>query len=120
MQVPLKSLPCLNETFFLADLLDEGHRESVPGDNAVVHQLHKGRQSEGQQVAETKRRRTHRDTHRKLLCGRWPEAVSRCNAQMAQNITGNERSAEARGWGGGQEEERGQRIMGVVLQPGLL
>lgn len=71
----------------------------------MVHQLHKGRQSEGQQVAETKRRRTHRDTHRKLLCGRWPEAVSRCNAQMAQNITGNERSAEARGGGGARGGE---------------
>lgn len=48
--------------FFLSDLLDEGHRESVPGDDAVVHQLHKGRQSEGQQVSKTTGQQTHRDT----------------------------------------------------------
>lgn len=33
---------------FWADLFDEGHRKRVPGNNAMVHQLHKGRQSEGQ------------------------------------------------------------------------
>lgn len=41
-----------------ADLLDEGHRESIPGDNAMVHQFHEGRQSEGQQVAKTTRQHT--------------------------------------------------------------
>lgn len=50
---------------FLADLLDEGHRESVPGDDAVVHQLHEGRQGEGQQIAKTTRQRTHEDTQKK-------------------------------------------------------
>lgn len=57
-------LALLCDSFLLADLLDEGHGESVPGDDAVVHQLHKGRQSEGQQVAKTKRRDTHTDTHK--------------------------------------------------------
>lgn len=58
----------------MADLLDEGHRKSVPGDNAMVHQLHEGGQSEGQQVAKTTRQHTHTNTHihhRKLLFGRW-------------------------------------------------
>lgn len=38
-----------------ADLLDESHGERVPGDDAVVHELHEGREREGQQVAETTR-----------------------------------------------------------------
>lgn len=34
-------------------LFDEGHGESVPGDDAVIHQLHEGRERERKQVAET-------------------------------------------------------------------
>lgn len=51
-------------SLFLADLLDEGQRESVPGDDAMVHQLHKGCQSEGQEVAKTTRQHTHTETHK--------------------------------------------------------
>lgn len=90
----------------MADLLDEGHRKSVPGDNAMVHQLHEGGQSEGQQVAKTTRQHTHTNTHihhRKLLFGRWLGLVYSCKAQMAWNITRNERSAETKRWQGAGE-----------------
>ena len=42
-----------------AHLLDEGHGEGVPGDDAVVHELNEGRQREGQQVSEAARDNRH-------------------------------------------------------------
>lgn len=45
---------------FLANLLDESHRESVPGDDPMIHQLNKGRQSEGEQVTEARGQQTHK------------------------------------------------------------
>lgn len=47
-----------------ADLLDEGHREGVPRDDAVVHQLHEGRQRKGKQVAKTTRHHAHTCTQK--------------------------------------------------------
>lgn len=44
-------------------LLDEGHREGVPGNNAMVHKLHKGRQCEGEQVTEAKKHKTTATSH---------------------------------------------------------
>ena len=110
--------PCsVKRDIFLADLLDEGHRERVPGDDAVVHQLHEGRQSEGQQVTKTTRQhtRTKNTHHSKLHSSRWLGPVT----QMAWNITRNERSAETE-----RETERerwrGARERNSVLRPGLL
>lgn len=39
-----------------SDLLDEGEGDQVPGDNAVVHELQEGGESEGQHLAEAERR----------------------------------------------------------------
>lgn len=64
---------------------------------------------------------TQRHTdHRKPLSSRWLGAAYSCKGQMAWNIKRNEQSAEtARGRVGG-EEERGQRNISSMLQPGLL
>lgn len=112
--------PCsVKWDIFLADLLDEGHRERVPGDDAVVHQLHEGRQSEGQQVTKTTRQhtRTKNTHHSKLHSSRWLGPVFSCKAQMAWNITRNERSAETERE---RERWRGARERNSMLRPGLL
>lgn len=75
----------------------------------MVHQLHEGRQSEGQQVTKTTRQhtRTKNTHHSKLHSSRWLGPVFSCKAQMAWNITRNERSAETERERGGGEQEKG-------------
>lgn len=48
-------------------LLNERHRKGIPGHYAVVHQLHKGRQGEGQHVSKAGK---HREAQRSLAGSR--------------------------------------------------
>lgn len=79
----------------------------------MVHQLHEGRQSEGQQVAKTtKHARTQ--THTQTIGNFSPaDGLDQCiaakKAQMAWDITRNERSAETERGVAESEEERGQK-----------
>ncbi len=49
----LKRLPLIH---MWTHLLDKGHREGVPGDNAMVHELHEGGQCKREQVTKAKKK----------------------------------------------------------------
>ena len=58
-------------------LLNERHRKGIPGHYAVVHQLHKGRQGEGQHVSKSGK---HREAQQS-----WARSRAQGNTQKGQS-----------------------------------
>lgn len=72
----------------------------------MVHQLHEGRQGEGQQVAEATGQHTHTHTPQENCLQQMAFTRNRCKAQMAADITRTEGQREEREE---QERRRGER-----------